>query len=266
MKDKSFIPPPGSLWLVVVECRYNVIAVSPKGDGFFIPGQEPCWGFDHVAEWIREIERPDMKDKESWDDRPGNWMDKWGACKVCGGELPHGHSTDCDIYKGEMRERELRLEVERLSPNLPELIGMCNCGHFEPNYTKHDTCAHCGKPWTVMRMLNALYYLHNIYEDEVKLKKYWRDKAEAQSDTVRQLCPTHPEVNYKTAWGCPDCVKELRETLATVLRLNYDPRRYDMGVDRPAFDAWNDEQAAAWAKARTLGCWADKPKPTEPKP
>lgn len=50
-----------------------------------------------------------MKDKESWDDRPGNWMDQWGACKVCGGEIPHGHTTDCDIYKLELQVRELRV-------------------------------------------------------------------------------------------------------------------------------------------------------------
>lgn len=48
-------PKPNSLWLVVVECRYNVIAVCVSGEGFYIPGQEPCWAFDHVAEWITEI-------------------------------------------------------------------------------------------------------------------------------------------------------------------------------------------------------------------
>lgn len=49
-------PKPNSFWLVVVECRYNVIAVCASGKGFYIPGQEPCWGFDHVAEWITEID------------------------------------------------------------------------------------------------------------------------------------------------------------------------------------------------------------------
>jgi len=27
----------------------------------------------------------------------------------------------------------------------------------------------------------------------------------------RQLCPHHPTVDYKTAWGCPECLTELRE-------------------------------------------------------
>ena len=50
-----FIPEPGSLWLVIVECRTNVVHVSPCGTGFFIPGQDPCWGLDHVDVWIRQI-------------------------------------------------------------------------------------------------------------------------------------------------------------------------------------------------------------------
>ncbi len=54
--DETARPTPNSLWLVVVECRHNVIAVNPTGDGFFIPGQEPCWGLDHVTEWISEID------------------------------------------------------------------------------------------------------------------------------------------------------------------------------------------------------------------
>jgi hypothetical protein len=54
----DFKPAPDSMWLVVVECRYNVIRVSPKGDGFTIPGQEPCWRLDHVTEWVREIVPP----------------------------------------------------------------------------------------------------------------------------------------------------------------------------------------------------------------
>lgn len=52
---KNFIPKANSLWLVVVECRYNVIAVCASGRGFYIPGQEPCWNFSHVSEWIKEI-------------------------------------------------------------------------------------------------------------------------------------------------------------------------------------------------------------------
>lgn len=48
-------PKPNSLWLVVVECRYNVVAVCVSGERFYIPGQEPCWDFSHVNDWIKEI-------------------------------------------------------------------------------------------------------------------------------------------------------------------------------------------------------------------
>ena len=51
----KFIPKSGSLWLVVVECNYDVVRVCVSGKGFYIPGQEPCWSFDHVREWIKEI-------------------------------------------------------------------------------------------------------------------------------------------------------------------------------------------------------------------
>lgn len=32
-------------------------------------------------------------------DRDGKWIDDMGACKVCGGEIPEGHTNNCDIYK-----------------------------------------------------------------------------------------------------------------------------------------------------------------------
>lgn len=31
---------------------------------------------------------------------------------------------------------------------------------------------------------------------------------------MRQLCQIHPNVDYRHAWGCPDCVVELRTALA----------------------------------------------------
>lgn len=57
-KQKSaamFSPKPNSFWLVVYECRLTVVTVSPQGDGFFAPGQEPLWALSAVTEWIREI-------------------------------------------------------------------------------------------------------------------------------------------------------------------------------------------------------------------
>lgn len=46
----------------------------------------------------------------------GDWMDEWGSCRVCGGEIPHGHQRNCHIYKQEVA-------IDLLSRALTELIG-----------------------------------------------------------------------------------------------------------------------------------------------
>lgn len=33
----------------------------------------------------------------------GDWLDEMGACKLCGGEIPHGHADNCYIWKLEQR-------------------------------------------------------------------------------------------------------------------------------------------------------------------
>lgn len=35
--------------------------------------------------------------------RNGEWSDKWGACKLCDGEIPYGHTDNCHIWKLEQR-------------------------------------------------------------------------------------------------------------------------------------------------------------------
>lgn len=47
--------------------------------------------------------------------RDGNWLDKWGSCRVCGGEIPYGHTNNCDIYKQEKETIVLRAEREALA-------------------------------------------------------------------------------------------------------------------------------------------------------
>lgn len=40
-------------------------------------------------------------------DRNGKWIDDMGCCKVCDGEIPYGHTYNCDIFK-------LEQEISRL--------------------------------------------------------------------------------------------------------------------------------------------------------
>lgn len=58
MSIEGFKPQPNSMWLVVYEYRYDIVRVSADGKGFFAPGQEPCWSFDCVSKWIKEIVPP----------------------------------------------------------------------------------------------------------------------------------------------------------------------------------------------------------------
>jgi len=56
-RNPVYRPNPGanSMWLVNAESRVDCVRISPDGNGFFIPGQEPCWTFGHIKKWIREI-------------------------------------------------------------------------------------------------------------------------------------------------------------------------------------------------------------------
>jgi hypothetical protein len=47
----------------------------------------------------------------------------------------------------------------------------------------------------------------------------------------RQLCQSHPGVDYRTAWGCPECVAELRAQLATE-RAERDQLAHDLKTIR----------------------------------
>lgn len=51
---------PNSMWFVIHDSGYDVVRVSADGNGFFVPGQDPCWGFDSVAVWIKEIKPEEM--------------------------------------------------------------------------------------------------------------------------------------------------------------------------------------------------------------
>lgn len=50
------ISTPGSVWIVLVESRREVIRVAADGSGFYVPGQETCWSFARVTEWVRPVE------------------------------------------------------------------------------------------------------------------------------------------------------------------------------------------------------------------
>lgn len=48
--------------------------------------------------------------------------------------------------------------------------------------------------------------------DEIRDAAVWLCVSLEAGSTAqaRQLCSVHPKVDYRTAWGCPDCIVELR--------------------------------------------------------
>lgn len=61
-----------------------------------------------------------MNDKDVSD-----WMGDFGECKVCKGEIPHGHDPKCCIHKWQMMEserNELRTLTKKLIAAIKEVV------------------------------------------------------------------------------------------------------------------------------------------------
>ena len=93
---------PNSLWLVVHDCRHDVIRVSPDGKGFFAPGQDPCWGLDCVTEWVREIGTKDNSEDDFFVFVDG--LD---------GDSYHGLSTTLDMVKHALENKAEKIIIRR---------------------------------------------------------------------------------------------------------------------------------------------------------
>jgi len=74
--------------------------------------------------------------------RDGEWLDDWGACKVCDGEIPHGHHDECHIYKLEQQARGHREDAKRLADAGSTLRNMLRAkGHM--GYSSHPGAMDC---------------------------------------------------------------------------------------------------------------------------
>lgn len=60
--------------------------------------------------------RSDMADQ-----RNGNWLDEFGACKVCDGEIPYGHTDNCDIWAMEQKLSEAEANIASLTEQLSQV-------------------------------------------------------------------------------------------------------------------------------------------------
>jgi hypothetical protein len=58
-----------------------------------------------------EAEHRQLREKLT---RDGNWLDKFGCCKICDGEIPYGHTANCDIWKLEQQLAAERVDWTEL--------------------------------------------------------------------------------------------------------------------------------------------------------
>jgi hypothetical protein len=69
--------------------------------------------------------------------RDGNWLDKWGCCRVCNGEIPHGHTLNCDIFKLEQERDAAQARCAEKDDLITELLKQFSPEHM--NYVSGTT-------------------------------------------------------------------------------------------------------------------------------
>ena len=62
-----------------------------------------------------------MKNMGGDDNDPADWMDSWGCCKICGGEIPYGHINTCYVYTKDQEIKELKEQIEVLEDEVARL-------------------------------------------------------------------------------------------------------------------------------------------------
>ena len=81
--------------------------------------------YERSQEKVKEYFSLLAAERENKTKRDGNWIDGMGACKVCDGEIPHGHTNNCDIWKLEQQlaaEREKLESIESINKSLAQAV------------------------------------------------------------------------------------------------------------------------------------------------
>lgn len=82
--------------------------------------------------------------KRAKETRDGQWIDKWGACRVCGGEIPYGHTDNCEYFKLEKENAELRKAAKELMD-----------WHIESNGCDDEPCSFCSRVKAVLATIDS---------------------------------------------------------------------------------------------------------------
>ncbi len=86
-----------------------------------------------------------MNTPTPFEDRPnGSWLDHMGACRVCDGEIPYGHTDYCDYHKATEEIKRLQSlcdafakVVAKLCDESKEADVLCDDG-YTFSFQKHS--------------------------------------------------------------------------------------------------------------------------------
>lgn len=74
-----------------------------------------------------EPEKNVAESKTPMDERNGDWVDSFGCCKLCDGEIPYGHLDECRIWKLERELAEAKArEATARAEALEEAAELCD--------------------------------------------------------------------------------------------------------------------------------------------
>lgn len=82
--------------------------------------------------------------------RDGSWLDADGCCKLCDGEVPGGHATNCQLYK---LERQLADETQRANTRVKKDTELLDWAENHPEFAMSRITAfwaHAGRGFREM--------------------------------------------------------------------------------------------------------------------
>lgn len=134
--------------------------------------------------------------------RDGNWIDKWGACKLCGGEIPHGHTENCDMWKIEKECNAAKAELEEMNNRLRENTAI---GNEHEQYSK-------------VQMLVHIVQQRNYFREQLDTTRKERDQLRAElamANDAAEKGKAGRELGTSLE-GCMEENKQLRADLEAV--------------------------------------------------
>lgn len=141
-------------------------------------------GFNIVKlldEVVTRLERAERKPLNN------DWIDEWGSCKICGGEIPLGHAPDCAYYALETVLKDTAESHRELTNKLFKSLD----NEADSIRRESDTVGELTKSLATQRqmtkLLNQRYERIQKLERQLKLHKRTNDHSTNHADEMSYL-------------------------------------------------------------------------------